>query len=167
MTWIDELIETIRRKDGSAHQAALTLGLLIEREGVRRPAGDDGGIRMILGKKWARRRLSEEELKYVVDQLIDYTNKAAEPDPMVVWALTKSHDVRTLECFIDLLYRVLTDPEREHLAYQALIGLTSFYTADSHAAIRRAAEQGHGLVKETATRYLQIFGERNQSRPKN
>lgn len=162
--WIDELIETIQRGDERAHEAALTLGLLIERECVRRPAGDDGGVRMILGEKWAKRRLSEEELNHAVDRLIDYTNQTAEPHPMAVWALTKSHDIRTLDCFIGLLDRILSDPAREHLAYQALIGTTSFYNPGSLAAIRRAAEHGHGLVKETAKRYLQIFGDRNEKR---
>jgi hypothetical protein len=163
MTWIDEMIEAIQREDESAHEAALTLGLLIERERVRRPAGD-GGLRMILGEKWAKRKLSEMELNHAVDRLIDYTNQTAEPHPMAVWALTKSHEVRTLDCFIGLLDRVLSDPAKEHLAYQALIGTTSFYNSRSLAAIRRAAVEGHGLVKETAVRYLQLFEKGNEDR---
>ena len=162
--WTDELIERIRRGDEDVYEAALTLGLLIERERARRPAGDDGGVRAILGEKWAKQRLSEKELDHAVGQLIDYTNQAAEPHPMAVWALTKSHDLRTLDCFIGLLDRILSDPAREHLAYQALIGTTIFYNSRSLAVIRRAAEQGHGLVKETAAHYLQIFGAANENR---
>lgn len=155
--WIDELMETIQRGDGSAQEAALTLGLLIERERVRRPAGDDGGVRKILGEKWAKRRLSEKQLTEVVDRLIGYVNDTTEPHPMAVWALTKSHDVRALDCFIGLLDRIVSDPAREHLAYQALIGITTFFTPSSLAAIRQAAEQGQGLLKETAVSYLQFF----------
>lgn len=161
---IDDLIETIRGGGENAQEAALTLGLLIERERVHRPAGDDGGLRTILGEKWAKRRLSEKELKHAVDRLTDYVNQTAVPHPMAVWALTKSHDVETLGCFIGLLDRILSDPSHEHLAYQALIGITSFYNPRSLAAIRRAATEGHGLVKESAARYLQLFAGMNENR---
>ncbi|MBI1926908.1 hypothetical protein HYR99_22020 [Candidatus Poribacteria bacterium] len=161
--FIMKLMEAIRKGGEEAHEAALALGLLMERGKVRRPApGDDGGVRGILGETLANRRLSKTELRIAVNELICYITETLEPHPMAVWALTKSHHPHTLPHLIHLLDRVLTHPEHEHLAYQALIGVINIGTTSAHkdlslTAIQKAAEQGHGQVKETATQYLKMF----------
>jgi hypothetical protein len=159
--FIAKLMESVPKGGEEAHEAALTLGLLIERETVHRPAGDDGGISEILGDEIASRRLSSSELRTAVDELIAYITETPEPHPTAVWAVTKSYDPRILPHLINLLDRVVTDPLKEHLAYQALVGITFFYNELSTAAIRRAAERGYGLVKETATQYLRLFSNKS------
>ncbi|RPJ83106.1 MAG: hypothetical protein EHM18_14870 [Acidobacteria bacterium] len=157
-----EMMEAIRRGGEEAHEAALTLGLLIEREKVNRPAGDDGGISVILGDEFAKRRLSETELKTAVDELIKYIQGTNDPIPTAIWALTKSYDPRIVPYLIEFLNKVLSDPAKEQLAYLALLGIintgvSSSYKSDSLAAIRNAAEHGQGIVTETATNYLKLF----------
>lgn len=159
---VKELTQALRRTDAEAHEAALTLGLLIEREKVRYPApGDDGGIRKILGDELADRRLSETDLKSAVDEIIAYiSDETLLPHPMAVWALTKSYEQRVLPHLIRLLDRIVEDPDLEHLAYQALLGIINIGIPSSNrdisiAAIRKASGQGHARVMETATQYLE------------
>ena len=155
---VNELIETIERGGDEAHTAALTLGLLIEREKVRRPAGDDGGVRVMLGDELATRRLSDDELQTAVDELIEYLSRTSEPHPTAVWALTKSYDPRIVPPLIELLNKIITDPDKKHLAYQALIGIINTGPNESVvlAAVQRAAREGLGQVKETAQSYLTL-----------
>jgi hypothetical protein len=46
--------------------------LLLEREKVRRPAGDDGGLNVVLDIEWTERRLEDQELADIVNGLINY-----------------------------------------------------------------------------------------------
>jgi hypothetical protein len=154
-----ELIGSIRQGAMAAHDAALALGLLIEREKVHRLAGDDGGIRVILGDEWVDRRLTDAELQTVVDELIRYIRDVPAPHAMAVWALTKSYESRIVPALIELLERVLTDKAQENVAYQALIGiintgLASPYQDLAITAVQQAARQGQGRVQETASEYL-------------
>ena len=160
---IKELIQAIRSGGTQAHDAALALGLLIEREKVNRPnPADDGGIREILGDELANRRLSQIELNTAVDELIRYIDETLEPESMAVWALTKSYESRILPQLIALLDRVVNNTTQENIAYQTLlgiinIGISSSYQDLSLATIRKASEHGHGRVQETATRYLENY----------
>src|SRR5438094_3945040 len=97
-----ELIGSILQGGTAAREAALALGLLIEREKVHRIAGDDGGIRVILGDEWVDRRLTDAELQTVVDELIRYIHDVPAPDVMAVWALTKSYESRIVPALIEL-----------------------------------------------------------------
>lgn len=158
---VPHLMQSIRNDGKEADEAALTLGLLIERENLYHPStGDDGGIRQILGEEFVNQHLSDEEIRNAVDELINYTHETTVPHARAIWALTKSHDVRILPDLINLLDRFANDPDQENLAYQALIGITTFYSEQSLAAIRRAAEQGQGEVKDTAIKYIKLFGDR-------
>jgi hypothetical protein len=158
---IEELIQTIRSGGTEAHEAALALGLLIEREKVNRPnPEDDGGIREIIGDELANRRLSQMELNTAVNELIRYIDETIKPHSMAVWALTKSYEPRILPHLLALLDKVVNDTTQENLTYQTLvgiinIGIPSSYKDLSLAAIRKAAEHGHGEVMETATQYLE------------
>jgi len=162
---IEKLIQVIRSGGTEAHDAALALGLLIEREKVNRPnPADDGGIREILGDELANRRLSQMELNTAVDELIHYIDETLEPDSMAVWALTKSYEPRILPHLMALLDRVINDTTQENLTYQTLlgiinIGIPSSYKDLSLAEIRKASEHGHGQVRETATRYLENYSQ--------
>ncbi|MEW5860624.1 MAG: hypothetical protein AB1861_25160 [Cyanobacteriota bacterium] len=159
---VKELTQALRRTDAEAHEAALMLGLLIEREKVQHPTpGDDGGIREILGDELANQRLSETDLKSVIDEMIAYiSDETLLPHPMAVWALTKSYEQRILPHLIRLLDRIVGDPNQENLAYQTLLGIINIGIPSSNrelyiAAIRKAADQGHVRVMETANRYLE------------
>ncbi|HLP87236.1 MAG TPA: hypothetical protein VK184_01350 [Nostocaceae cyanobacterium] len=161
---IEELTQALRKTDTEAHEAALTLGLLIERERVNYfPSGTDGGIQKILGDQFANYRLSETYIKNIIDEMLSYINdESLVPHAMVVWALTKSYEERILPHLIRLFDRVIKDPNQENLAYQTLlgiinIGLPSSYRELSISVIRKAAKQGHERVMETAVRYLEIF----------
>lgn len=154
-----ELIGSIRQGGTAAHDAALALGLLIEREKVRQPAGGDESIRAILGDEWVDRKLTDAELQTVVDELMRYIRDVPVPDAMAVWALTKSYESRIVPALIELLERILTDKAQENVAYQALIGiintgLASPYQDLAVTAIQQAARQGQGSVQETASEYL-------------
>jgi hypothetical protein len=156
--WLDDLIASIHKGDEAAHNSAVTLGLLIERETVRRPIpGDDGGIRQILGETWAHRRLSREDLEAAVDALIRYAREAPTPEPAAVWALGKVHQPQVLDPLVEVLDRVLDDPKKENIAYEALAGITTFQGEKAFLAIRKAAQSGHGEVKEMARHYLEMF----------
>lgn len=158
---VPKLIEAIRTGSAEGKEAALVLGLLIEREKVYHPIpGDDGGIGQVLGEQFVNRRLSKIEVQEAVDGLIRYINEAVVPQPKAVWALSKSYDSRTLPDLIDLLERFVGDADKEELVYQALVGIMNLYSAGrtnerSLVAIRRAAREGHGRVKEAAIKFLQ------------
>jgi hypothetical protein len=160
---VPKLIEAIRQGGEEGKEAALVLGLLIEREKVYHPIPEDeaslpsdGGIRPILGSEFVDRRLSKIEVKEGVDGLLRYINETVIPPPRAVWALTKSYSPRTLPHLINLLERFVGDADKEDLVYQALVGIMNFPTDDdSLAAIRLADRCGHGRVKEAAVKYLQ------------
>ena len=161
--WVMDQIAAIRRGGDEAHEAALALGLLIEREKVHRPTGDDGGISVILDDELAARRLSPSELQTAVDELLAYIHQAEQPHPMAVWALSKSYDERIVPDLINLLKRTMTAPAAEHLSYQALVGMINIGMGSPHEAaaletIRQASVQGHGQVQETAAQYLAEMG---------
>lgn len=158
-----ELIQVIRDKSQESHDAALAIGLLIEREKVNRPMpGDDGGIAEILGKKLASQRLSETDLETALNELISYVNDTPEPEPMAIWALNKSYDLRIIPTLINVLKRTVHDPKQENLACQALfglinIGISSKYKSLCLEILDEAAKYGHGEVKDTASNYLAIY----------
>jgi len=160
--FISQLMGAIRCGGDQTEEAALTLGLLIERERTNRPVGDDGGIRLILDEEMAKRRLSEVELASAVEELIRYVSETPTPHPTAVWALTKSYDVRMVRPLIELLKRLLPDSSQENAAYNALsgvmnTGVSSELREESLAMIREAAEQGFERVKEAAAGYLNTF----------
>ena len=156
--FIKKIMASIYRGGMEAEEAAFALGLLIERE--KRRTGNNDGTGIYLGERLANRRLSETELTNAVDALIKYIEETTEPHPRAVWALTRSHEPRTVRPLINLLNRFLTSPGHEDLAYQALVGViplqTEKYRAAIRAAILRAAEQGHDEVRETAIDHLEL-----------
>jgi len=159
MNSIPQLLENVRLGGEEAVDASRTLGLILERERVRRPVGDDGGLSIILDDHWSTRRLNDQELQGIVDDLIEYVRSTERPSAMAVWALTKSYEPRIVPPLINLLYGVMEDHACEHLAYQALIGIInsgpgSENDGDARAAIRDASERGRGEVQETARDYL-------------
>lgn len=163
--FIKKIMASIYRGGMEADEAALALGLLIEREKISGRSNYD--IRAIFGERLANRRLSDAEIASAVDELVEYITKTLEPHPRAVWALAQSHEPRIVRPLINLLNRFLTNPDRVHLAYHALVGIIPLQNDQSRAAILaavyKAAEQGHGDVKETAADYLEsLSGEELQ-----
>ena len=159
MSSVSILLDAVRSGGQQADDAARTLGLLIEREKVRRPAGDDGGLGLFLDEEWLEHRLGPQELQEAVDGLTDYVTHTSVPIPSAVWALGKSYEPRIVPPLIDLLRRVLPDEDLESLAYQALTGIIdaspgTAYEMQALTAVQDAAHSGHGSVSETANAYL-------------
>jgi hypothetical protein len=152
---VEELLAALAGGGDDAKEAAATLGLLIERA-ERGPDADDEDIRAALLPAYADRRLSEDELEAATNGLLDYLATAADPLPQAAWALSKSFDPRVETALIDVLERWVDDPQREDLAYQALVGMIPIGTDAVEAAVAVAAERGHGRVRETARGYLRL-----------
>lgn len=146
---VGDYLAAIRHGGEQASEAALTLGLLIE------------NAPEAVGK-----RLSGRERQQAVTDLIRYVEESAEPHPMAVWALTKSCDSRCVPPLTAILHRFAKDPRKEHLAYQALIGILNIgMTApesrqQSLALVREAATSGCGEVADTARSYLRANARR-------
>jgi hypothetical protein len=158
-----QLLEIIRHNTEESQEAALALGLLLEQEKVNLPSGNRAEISAIIGDELGNYALSPSEFTLVVDQLIDDLSQEAIPHPMAVWALTKSYEQRALPCLIQLLERVINDSNYEHLCYQSLIGILNIGVPINHQEsvkiIKKAAQQGYGMVKKTAEEYLSIHPE--------
>jgi hypothetical protein len=152
---VDQLLEEIRGGGDGAKEAAVTLGLLIER--ARRPPGaDDQDIAEVIAPEFADRHLTDAERDQALDGLIAYVSGEPLPLPLAVWALGKSADDRAAPALAGVLERTLDESEHEHLSYQALTGLIPIGGPEATEAIHAAAERGHGDVRETARRYLRI-----------
>jgi len=155
---VHKLLQLIHQNDETTSEAALTLGLLIEHQKVSRPNGDDGGISAVIGDEYSQQQLTEAEVETAVNGLLSYVNEASKPHPMAVWALTKSYDPRILPTLIALFERLVADSAQEQAAYQALVGMTSFYNQKTLVTIRKAAKADSDLIRETAKQYLSLFG---------
>lgn len=156
---LTDLMKRIREGGKQAREAALTIGLLIEQEKVRRKSSDDGGVGAVLGASWAGTRLTAGEVEFAVDQLIAYLNETPEPDATAIWAVSKSYDSRIVPTLAELVDRFASDPMREGIAAEALLGVINAGIGSKHdsiamAAVRHACEAGVGSVKETAATFL-------------
>jgi hypothetical protein len=152
---VDDLLAELRAGGDGAKEAAVTLGLLIER--ARRPPGsDDEDIADSLAPEFADRHFSPDEEQQAIDGLISYVSEEHEPLPLAVWALGKSADKRAAPALVSVLERTLDQPSHQHLAYQALTGMIPIGGPDVDRAIREAAERGHGQVRDGARRYLRL-----------
>ena len=158
MTVIAELLDRIPEGGEAANNALRALGLLLEQHHARRPEGDDGGLSELLGPDLAEYRLSEDEVTEAITGLSAYLQGAEVPNSGALWALGKSADERAVPVLIETLSRFLHDPAHEPLAHQALTSLLPFGTPEARAAVRRAAQEGQGEVKEDAEDFLTVLG---------
>lgn len=159
MTPVADLLARLASGGRAGTDAALVLGLLLERETVTRPPADDGGPRLLLPAEWRQRRLDPAETQQVVDALLDHVRGTPVPDPTAVWALGKSLEPRIVPPLVDLLHRVLADGALDDLAQQAFGAVVvaapgSGYEADVLAVAWAAAKQAPGDVAEVARDYL-------------
>lgn len=154
--WVRELATAIPRGGEQADLAIRTLGLLIEREKASHPAGDDGGVTELLGPELAAHRLTPAAIHEAVNLLLAHLTEVRVPEPGIVWALTKSFDPRIVPHLAALLERVIDDPVHEAVASQVVDSLTCFFDARSIAAVRLAAERGHGDAREHAAYWLRL-----------
>lgn len=150
---IDELLADVRAGGDDAEEAAVTLALLIER-GSRPEGADDSDIDAALLPQYAGKHLTAAEREQAIQGLLEIVGAEPFPPATAVWALSKSFEARVAPALIGVLERSVEDPEREHLAYQALTGLIPFDTPEVRQVFKWAAERGHGRVQETARQYL-------------
>jgi hypothetical protein len=158
---IVDCLANLSGTDSVAHEAALTLGLLLERSrpgtGPAVPGTDE-----LLPAELRGRRLSTSELEQVTTGLIRYVSDAAEPCPMAVWALSKTSDPRVRPVLVELLGRFTGRPDKEHIAYQALVGVIASPGAVPLVVVRDVRERGSGRLRETAEQYLLLHGQRSE-----
>src|SRR3954471_23055848 len=152
--WVRSLGPVISRGGEEADLAIRALGLLIEREKVSHPGGDDGGVEELLGPELAAPKLTPLAIHEAVDLLISHLTAVRIPEPGIVWALTKSFDPRIVPHLAALLQRVVDDPAHQAVASQVVGGLTCFVGTRTVAAVRIAAERGQGDAREFATSWL-------------
>ena len=155
-TALRALVQAVRRGSGGgpqeAEDATLALGLLLEKSWSRRPDDPEGRhYREILGDEVGGHDLTEEEYRYVRDELLDHVGTSADPDPAVLWALGKSADAAIAPRLVGLVDQHLDDPARPALVYNALGALIPLADDESvRAAFSRAAARGTGEVRELA-----------------
>jgi hypothetical protein len=159
---VQDLMATLHRGDTDADDAAVTLGLLIERERVHRPLGGNAD-EQLLGPELAARRLSHDETIEAVSLLTDYVLEAAEPRVSAIWALGKSADAAIVPALVVVFNQGVEDPQNEDLLQQVLQalyvnGIDSPYVSAAAEVFRRAAAEGRGEVQRLGTHYLQALG---------
>lgn len=105
-------------------EAALMLGLLLEKTWAKRRPDDDGGLHDIYGPGLERVTLTESEISSVVQRLAERIASTA-VEPMVAWALAKARTPEAISAMWLCLEKhcVSSDPERQAMAINALLGL--------------------------------------------
>ena len=149
---VEDLLRAIR---GGDDEAALTLGLLLER-GSRGPDDDDDDIAQSLPPELAERHLTAAEREAGIDGLIAYVEGEPAPIARAVGPCPRATTSAPPRRYEACSSGTMDAPEHEHLAYQALTGLIPVGGDELQAAVRDAAERGHGEVRDTARRYLRI-----------
>ena len=167
MPQFETLIQAVERREG-LDWACLTLGLLIERHRTQRPAGDDGGVRQILGDEYAVVQLTDSDVGRALDRLIDYVRSAAYPLPSAVWALSKSYDLAVVPTLIDVLRRTAADAQQYDAARNALHGVITCGAAQMSEhllqVIRETASNGCGRIRSEAQDFLHHYDSLHESR---
>lgn len=153
---LQQLLDALNRHGPDEERAAIALGLLIERERVRRPSGDDGGLRALVGDEISAIRLTTDEITKTVDALLGKAT-GGDPQPAVVWALSKASEPRsllTLRRLLDLFCSAI-DQRGQAIALSALNGVIALETSGALGAIvSDVARRSTGDVKEAADSWL-------------
>jgi hypothetical protein len=161
---VQQLVDALAKGGQATEDAALALGLLIERERVSRPAGSDDSLEHLFGAAVAAQRLTPLAIHEAVDALLARTRQEGLPPAIVIWALTKSFEPRIVPHLLPLLERVVDDPQHENLARQIVDGLSCYFDARAVAGLRTAAARGHGEAKAGAEHWLSMHGHREVPR---
>ena len=162
---VRDLLDKVSSDGDESSQAALALGLLVQREKVTFPPGDDGGVEQTLGAAMAAQRLGPMEIHDAVNGLIARMRDPRLPAPFVVWAAARSFDPRIVPHLVALLERVVEQADRTALARQIVDGLTHFFDARAVAGIRLAAARGTGEVRDSAGSWLALHGHKEPRPP--
>lgn len=154
---IPDALRTALAEEGEeASFAATVLGLVLKRhDWQRRGISSDGLLEEVLGDRDVAGLL----LDVVGDEeaaglLAAHLDAASEPEPMVAWALTKTPEVRARETLIALVDRYAGDPRKEHLVFQAVVGLSRWRSEEARRALSAVAEVGVGKAQALATQTL-------------
>jgi hypothetical protein len=141
-----------------SEEAALALGLLLERVSGVRPSGKPFPIARVLDEKLAAVRLSASDVERILDRLISVAGRTR--DPSAIWALAASRDPRIVAPLVRILERTLESSAEELAAGHCLHGIietgveSPSNRREAIAAIRRAAAKGRGEVRQLAAEYL-------------
>ncbi len=160
MRLIDELLDQVAPGGERATEAVRALGLLLEKRVMSRPGDDDGGLAELLGAELAAHDLTPQEFDQILDGLLRHTRQVEVPEPGVLWALGKSHDLRIVPALRSVLERSLLSEGQQDAAHQALMGLMLFDDQTARQAVEYAAREGLSEVREEAEDYLAVRGRR-------
>jgi hypothetical protein len=155
---IDGLLDDVRSGDAErVEDAAVVLGLLLERDVFsRRSGGDLGDVAVVLGDH-ATTVLSDADVTAAVDALCD-SARAGGVDvvPAVLWALGKSQAPEAVLAARDVLVAVLDEPGRERTAYQALAVVLDLGDGEDEPLVRRIAGEDRGDLSDLAKSWLRL-----------
>lgn len=156
---VNELLKQLLYAEGEpSDEAGMVLSLLVERAiTVINNQKFNNDIDHMLGPEYAGIVLTNDEIKYIANELIEYINNNKNPNVSALTILTKCKVENAVPVYIDVLNKFLPDASKEDLVYQALCGiqyhgLDTIYTNESIEAIRKAAQDGQGWVLKEATR---------------
>ncbi len=144
---VANLIARLDQGTSAAEEAALALGLLLERSrGSRRRAEASD---LALPAELVDVVLSTKDQTDVVRALVDYLESNVHPTSAAVWALARSRHPRAVSALLRLLQKA-SDPSQSQLGYQAVVALDDIPTWETWRAIRNAAVHGVAPAKDAA-----------------
>ena len=163
---VREVVGRLDRGGTDADDAAVMLGLLIERERFARRPGTyhgpalDEAIAEMYGNAVAIKRLSPLAVHEAVSALLDHLRRIGIPSVAVVSALAKSYEPRVVPHLYALLEQIVDKPEHDGLASQIVSTLVLFPDATAVAGIRLAATRGHGDARRVAEQWIALHGDK-------
>lgn len=137
-------------------EAALHLGLLLERRWAKRQPGDDGGLAAIVGVDGIG-ALDETEVDAVVGSLVEALDKSP-PEPMLAWALSKAKTGTA----VGALWSVLEthcrsrDPVSQATALNAWHGITMSFLPEWRVRVRELQLAAVGEVASEMSDFLAL-----------
>ncbi|MEQ4210151.1 hypothetical protein [Actinopolymorpha sp. B9G3] len=143
--------------DDRVTQAALRLGLLLERHRFCRAGGHGtlGDVERLFGGH-AHLELSDSDAEHVLQGLLAHVeDRDSRANPAVIWAIGKAHNnLEAIERVAELAERILADLDHADLLYQAL-AVVSVCATDRHKPLLiRAARECTGESAELARNVL-------------
>lgn len=125
------------------------------------PEGDERHLDWLVGREAAQRAsLSEDDVDYMVERLIQRLAQEPWPPQYVVTLLERAYDDRAVEPAVRVLYRSLgaTDDAAQACGTAALNILAKYgHWPEVWDAVEAAATRGNGEVAEHAQEMLQIW----------
>ncbi len=108
-----------------------------------------------------RTQIQNNKSKKLDDCIFEYVSQTEEPNLLAIWALNMFDEEKpVLPVFIDITNKYASDPDKEPIVVEVLMklaleGVASKYKNESIKAIKNAAQNGTGIIKEDALDYIE------------